>query len=253
MCSSNVLVLPVIMACHCKVWLVKDAFEQFMLGVIRKAIFLRQFLLYFCLHQMSIAIFHVIGSLDRNMIVANTFEFFAMLVVMALRGYIISRDRIPSWWIWGYWVSRLMYAQNIASVNEFLENSWDKRARNYTNLSLGEALLRARNYFPESYWYWIGVGALLGYIVLLNILFTFFLANLNPLRKQQAIFSKEELQERDMIRNGENVVTELRHYLQNSSSLSGWCIILTYLGMHSQAFVEEVMELVELTPLSRNK
>ncbi|WRX34653.1 ABC transporter-like [Theobroma cacao] len=126
--------------------------------------FLRQFLLYFCLHQMSIALFRVIGSLGRNMIVANTFGSFAMLVVMALGGYIISRDHIPSWWIWGYWVSPLMYAQNAASVNEFLGNSWDK---------------------------------------------------------QQAVFSKEELQERDTRRKGENVITELRHYLQNSGSLSG--------------------------------
>ncbi|KAB2027260.1 hypothetical protein ERO13_D05G022100v2 [Gossypium hirsutum] len=182
--------------------------------------FLRQFLLYFCLHQMSIALFRVIGSLGRNMIVANTFGSFAMLVVMALGGYIISRDHIPSWWIWGYWVSPLMYAQNAASVNEFLGHSWNKRAGNYTNFSLGEALLRARSYFPESYWYWIGVGALLGYTVLLNILFTFFLANLNPLGKQQAVFSKEELQERDNRRKGENV-TELRHYLQYSSSVNG--------------------------------
>ncbi|KAK8682900.1 hypothetical protein V6N13_038980 [Hibiscus sabdariffa] len=94
------------------------------------------------------------------------------------------------------------------------------RAGNYTNLSLGEALLKARSYFPESYWYWIGVGALLGYTVLLNLLFTFFLANLNPLGKQQAVFSKEELQERDNRRKGENVVTELRYYLQNSASLN---------------------------------
>ncbi|MBA0865890.1 hypothetical protein Goshw_016246 [Gossypium schwendimanii] len=182
--------------------------------------FLRQFLLYFCLHQMSIALFRVIGSLGRNMIVANTFGSFAMLVIMALGGYIISRDHIPSWWIWGYWVSPLMYAQNAASVNEFLGHSWNKRAGNYTNFSLGEALLRARSYFPESYWYWIGVGALLGYTVLLNILFTFFLANLNPLGKQQAVFSKEELKERDNRRKGENV-TELRHYLQYSSSVNG--------------------------------
>ncbi|XVF49249.1 hypothetical protein PTKIN_Ptkin03bG0253300 [Pterospermum kingtungense] len=183
--------------------------------------FLRQFLLYFCLHQMSISLFHVIGSLGRNMIVANTFGSFAMLVVMALGGYIISRDRIPRWWTWGYWVSPLMYAQNAASVNEFLGHSWDKRAGNYTNFSLGEALLRARSYFPESYWYWIGVGALLGYTVLLNILFTFFLAKLNPLGKQQAVFSKEELQERDKRRKGGIVVTELRHYFQNSGSVNG--------------------------------
>lgn len=88
------------------------------------------------------------------MIVANTFGSFAMLVVMALGGYIISRgetnissmsiyvsnsilcfysfpyssvtDCIPKWWIWGFWFSPLQYAQNAASVNEFLGHSWDK-------------------------------------------------------------------------------------------------------------------------------
>lgn len=35
-------------------------------------------------------------------------------------------DRIPVWWIWGFWISPLMYAQNSASVNEFLGHSWDK-------------------------------------------------------------------------------------------------------------------------------
>ncbi|KDP32332.1 hypothetical protein JCGZ_13257 [Jatropha curcas] len=183
--------------------------------------FFRQFLLYFFLHQMSIALFRVIGSLGRNMIVANTFGSFAMLVVMALGGYIISREYIPRWWIWGFWISPLMYAQNAASVNEFLGHSWDKRAGNDANFSLGEALLRARSLFPESYWYWIGVGALLGYTILLNALFTFFLAHLNPLGRQQAVVSKEELQERDKRRKGENVVIELREYLQHSGSVNG--------------------------------
>lgn len=35
-------------------------------------------------------------------------------------------DRIPVWWVWGFWISPLMYAQNSASVNEFLGHSWDK-------------------------------------------------------------------------------------------------------------------------------
>lgn len=102
---------------------------------------------------MSIGLFRVMGSLGRNMIVANTFGSFAMLVVMALGGYIISRgladilqnlpckifcftfthfsslhivDRIPRWWIWGFWISPLAYAQNAVSVNEFLGHSWEK-------------------------------------------------------------------------------------------------------------------------------
>lgn len=86
------------------------------------------------------------------MIVANTFGSFAMMVVMGLGGYVISRgkqiavvflmhflsvieclfifliktDSISRWWIWGFWVSPLMYAQNAASVNEFLGHSWNK-------------------------------------------------------------------------------------------------------------------------------
>lgn len=182
--------------------------------------FFRQFLLYFFLHQMSIGLFRVMGSLGRNMIVANTFGSFAMLVVMALGGYIISRDRIPRWWIWGFWISPLAFAQNAASVNEFLGHSWEKRAGN-SDFSLGEALLRARSLFPKSYWYWIGLGALLGYTILFNILFTLFLSCLDPVGKQQAVVSKEELQEREQRRKGEGVAVELREYFQHSGSRAG--------------------------------
>ncbi|KAM1283092.1 hypothetical protein ACFX13_026834 [Malus domestica] len=182
--------------------------------------FCGQFLIYFLLHQMSIALFRLMGSLGRNMIVANTFGSFAMLVVMALGGYIISKDHIPKWWIWGFWFSPLMYAQNAASVNEFLGHKWDKRIGNET-IPLGEALLRARSLFPQSYWFWIGAGALIGYTILFNMLFTFFLAYLNPLGKRQAVVTKDELQERERRRKGETVVIELRQYLQHSESLNG--------------------------------
>ncbi|KAL0711599.1 hypothetical protein Bca4012_018577 [Brassica carinata] len=183
--------------------------------------FLQQFLLYFLLHQMSLSLFRVMGSLGRHMIVANTFGSFAMLVVMTLGGFIISRDSIPNWWIWGYWISPLMYAQNAASVNEFLGHSWQKRAGNHTNDSLGLALLQERSLFSGSYWYWIGVGALLGYTILFNLLFTLFLAYLNPWGKFQAVVSREELDEREKKRKGDEFVVELREYLEHSGSLHG--------------------------------
>lgn len=182
--------------------------------------FFRQFLLFFFLHQMSLALFRLMGSLGRNMIVANTFGSFAMLIVMALGGYVISRDRIPGWWIWGFWISPLMYAQNAASVNEFLGHSWDKRAGDNSEFALGEAILKARSLFPESFWYWIGVGALFGFTLLFNILFTFCLSFLNPLGKRQAVVSEEELQEKDIMNKGEPVTIQLRDYLQFSGSLA---------------------------------
>ncbi|RVW54019.1 hypothetical protein VitviT2T_004694 [Vitis vinifera] len=181
---------------------------------------LKQALLYFSLHQMSISLFRIMASLGRNMIVANTFGSFAMLVVMALGGFILSRDSIPNWWIWGYWFSPLMYAQNAASVNEFLGHSWDKRAGNHTTFSLGEALLRGRSLFPESYWYWIGVGALLGYAILFNILFTLFLTYLNPLGRRQVVVSKEKPLNEEKT-NGKHAVIELGEFLKHSHSFTG--------------------------------
>jgi len=37
---------------------------------------------------------------------------------------------------------------------------------------LGKLILESRGLFPEAKWYWIGVGALLGYVLLFHILYT---------------------------------------------------------------------------------
>ncbi|XP_016479945.1 ABC transporter G family member 32 isoform X2 [Nicotiana tabacum] len=179
---------------------------------------LRQFLLYLSLHQMSIGLFRLMAALGRNMIVANTFGSFAMLVVMALGGFVLSRDSIPSWWIWGYWFSPLMYAQNAASVNEFRGHSWDKR---FGDMPLGQMLLKVRSLFPEDYWYWIGVGALIGYTILFNILFTIFLTYLNPLGSQQAVVSKRKIQNKDKEPESEYNIIPFGEFLNHTHSFTG--------------------------------
>jgi hypothetical protein len=87
-------------------------------------------------------------------------------------------ESIPAWWIWGYWISPMMYAQNAISVNEFLGHSWSQQFANQ-NITLGEAILTGYGLFKEKYWFWIGVGALFGYAIVLNFLFTLFLTLLN--------------------------------------------------------------------------
>lgn len=37
---------------------------------------------------------------------------------------------------------------------------------------LGVSVLKSRGVFPEAKWYWIGFGALIGYILLFNALFS---------------------------------------------------------------------------------
>lgn len=45
--------------------------------------------------------------------------------------------------------------------------------------TLGEAVLKSRGFPRHQYWYWIGVGALIGYTLLFNICFTLALGYLD--------------------------------------------------------------------------
>jgi hypothetical protein len=88
-------------------------------------------------------------------------------------------EKVKKWWIWGYWISPMMYAQNALSVNEMLGHSWDKILNSsMSNETLGVQSLKSRGIFPEAKWYWIGLAALIGFVMLFNCLFTLALAYL---------------------------------------------------------------------------
>ncbi|CAN4076592.1 unnamed protein product [Withania somnifera] len=142
--------------------------------------FFKQLFLLICLNQMASGLFRFIAALGRNIIVANTFGSCALLVVLVMGGFILSRDNVKQWLIWGYWISPMMYAQNAIAVNEFLGKSWAHVPPKSTGTeTLGVSFLKSRGIFPEARWYWIGAGALLGYVLLFNFLFTVALAYLN--------------------------------------------------------------------------
>ncbi|CAH9101208.1 unnamed protein product [Cuscuta europaea] len=145
----------------------------------------KQFLILIMLNQMASSLFRLIAAMGRTMGVANTYGSFVLLLLFALGGFVLSRDDVKSWWIWGYWSSPLMYTMNAILVNEFNGKSWRHIAPNGTE-PLGDAVMRSRGFFPEARWYWIGVVALFGFIVLFNILYTLALQFLNPFGKPQA-------------------------------------------------------------------
>ncbi|XP_014500002.1 ABC transporter G family member 40 isoform X2 [Vigna radiata var. radiata] len=152
--------------------------------------FFKQYLLLLLLGQMASALFRTIAATGRNMIIANTFGSFATVTLLTLGGFILSREDVKKWWTWGYWISPIMYEQNAMMVNEFLGQSWSHVLPNSTE-SLGVEVLKSRGFFTHASWYWIGAGALLGFVSLLNITFTLALTFLNPLEKPQAIILKE--------------------------------------------------------------
>ncbi|KAL2554989.1 ABC transporter G family member 40 [Forsythia ovata] len=143
----------------------------------------KQYVVISLTNQMASALFRLIAAVGRNIIVANTFGSFALLLLFALGGTVLSRDKINKWWKWGFWSSPLMYAQNAIVVNEFRGNNW-KNVIPFTNESLGVAVLRYRGFFTEAYWYWIGIGALFGFTILFNSGFMLALAFLKQIAEQ---------------------------------------------------------------------
>ncbi|CAH1425576.1 unnamed protein product [Lactuca virosa] len=154
--------------------------------------FLKYYLLLVLVNQMASALFRFIASLGRNKIVANTFGTFALVILFALCGFVLSRDDVKKWWIWGYWSSPMMYAMNGIVVNEFLGHKFQKP---FGNSTLGRIILTSRGMFAETYWYWIGFGALFGFMIIFNLCYTLSLEYLNPYKKARANTLEQEEQD----------------------------------------------------------
>lgn len=150
----------------------------------------KQYLLLIFINQMSSALFRAIAAAGRNMIVANTFGAFVLLLLFALGGIVLSKDDIKGWWLWGYWSSPLMYGQNAILVNEFLGEKWNIIPAN-SNKTLGIQALESRGFPTTANWYWIGVGALIGFVLVLNVFYAIALTFLNAFEKPQSVKSED--------------------------------------------------------------
>ncbi|PHT67077.1 Pleiotropic drug resistance protein 1 [Capsicum annuum] len=117
----------------------------------------KHFLLLILVNMMVSGLFRFIGAAGRTMGVANTFGLFVLLLQFVLGGFVLSRDDVKKWWVWGYWSSPMMYSMNSILVNEFDGKKWKQIAPNGTD-SFGAVVVRSRGFFPNAYWYWIGIA-----------------------------------------------------------------------------------------------
>ncbi|OAY36807.1 pleiotropic drug resistance protein 1 [Manihot esculenta] len=150
----------------------------------------RHYLVLLLVNQMASGLFRSIAAVGRNMIVANTFGSFVLLLLFVSGGVVLSRDNIKKWWMWSYWTSPMMYGQNAIVVNEFLGHSWSHVLPKSIE-PLGIQVLKSRGFFTEAYWYWLGAGALCGFTIVFNLLYTVALTFLSEYSKPQAVTSKE--------------------------------------------------------------
>ncbi|RDX80824.1 Pleiotropic drug resistance protein 3, partial [Mucuna pruriens] len=128
--------------------------------------FFRQFFLLFILHMTSVSMFRFIASICQTVVASVTAGTVTILFVLLFGGFIIPKPYMPSWLRWGFWVSPLAYGEIGLTVNEFLAPRWEKMSANKT---LGQQVLESRGLNFDSYFYWISIGALLGFTVLFNV------------------------------------------------------------------------------------
>jgi hypothetical protein len=75
-------------------------------------------------------------------------------------------------------------------------------------MTVGVAALVSRGQYTEAYWYWIGVGALLGLTILYNVGFTIALGYMPALGTPQAILSEEDLAYKEATKVGSGALDE---------------------------------------------
>ncbi|MCO5551372.1 hypothetical protein L7F22_004874, partial [Adiantum nelumboides] len=176
---------------ECLIW---TCLTYFVIGFAPEAgRFFRQILLLFCVSQMALGMFRFLGSVGRTLIIANTFGNIALILVFVMGGFVISRESIRGWWIWAYWSSPLTYGLQALFINEFHADRWQKPYNgNLDADTLGDAILISRGFFTHKKWYWLGIGVLIAFAVMFNILFTLAMTYLKPLGKPQAILPDDD-------------------------------------------------------------
>ncbi|KAH6766895.1 pleiotropic drug resistance 11 [Perilla frutescens var. hirtella] len=155
--------------------------------------FFRQLLAFFALHQMALSLFRFIAALGRTQVVANTLGTFTLLMVFVLGGFIIAKDDIEPWMIWGFYVSPMMYGQNAIAINEFLDKRWStpNNDTRFAEPTVGKVLLKMRGMYVEDYMYWICVIALFAFSIFFNICFIVALTYLNPFGDSKSVIPDE--------------------------------------------------------------
>ncbi|KAH9676826.1 ABC transporter G family member 37 [Citrus sinensis] len=149
--------------------------------------FFRQFILLFAVHFTSISMFRFVASVFQTVVAAMTAGSFAILLVL------LFGVSMPVWLKWGFWISPVTYGEIGLSLNEFLAPRWQKMLP--TNTTIGQEILESRGLNFDGYLFWISLGALFGFALLLNIGFTLALTFLKTSGSSRAMISLEKFSE----------------------------------------------------------
>ncbi|XP_064991162.1 ABC transporter G family member 41-like isoform X1 [Musa acuminata AAA Group] len=166
--------------------------------------FFRQFLLLFCVHQMSLSLFRFVASYFQTAVAATISGTMCLIVILLFGGFVIPKPYLPGWLSWAFWISPLSYTQIGLAVNEFHAPRWQKPQVSSANMTIGQQVLTSRGLNYQSYFYWVSIATLILSIFLLNVAFTLSLTFRRPVGVSRVIISLKKLSQIQGTENGED-------------------------------------------------
>ncbi|CAL5090732.1 unnamed protein product [Urochloa decumbens] len=166
--------------------------SYFLIGYTPEASrFFCHLLVLFLIHTGALSMFRCVASYCQTMVAGSVGGTMSFLFILLFGGFVIPRPSMPNWLKWGFWLSPLSYAEIGLTGNEFLAPRWLKST--VSGVTLGRRILIDRGLNFSSYFYWISIGALIGFILLFNIGFAIGLTVRRPPGTSRAIISHDKL------------------------------------------------------------
>ena len=94
----------------------------------------------------------------------------SLLFIVMLMSVVCFAAYIRGWWIWAYWISPVAFTVRSLALNEFSTSDWQAPYQYDPSIQIGSAVLAPFGIQTGYWWVWLGVGVLLGYAVLFNVI-----------------------------------------------------------------------------------
>ncbi|KAF4318225.1 hypothetical protein G195_008532 [Phytophthora kernoviae 00238/432] len=132
------------------------------------------FLLILCLINFALsAFFFLLASASPNLNVANPLSSVAILFFTLFAGYTITKDQIPDYLIWIYWINPAAWGVRALAVNQYINSHFDECVYDGIDyctkygMTMGEYSLNTYQVPSEKFWLWYG-------LIYLAITYVFF-------------------------------------------------------------------------------
>ncbi|GMF30047.1 unnamed protein product [Phytophthora lilii] len=122
------------------------------------------FLLMLCLSNLALtSFFFFLASAAPNFNVANPISSVSILFFILFGGFVITKEQIPDYLIWVYWINPIAWSVRALAVNQYSDSAFDKCTYGDVNFcesfnqTVGDYSLGLFEVPSEKFWLWYGI------------------------------------------------------------------------------------------------